>query len=70
MKASPIKTSRAQSLARLGSILLASNNPDKAVAPLEESVPLFREAQLPESPETADAVASLQRARTLLKQAP
>jgi hypothetical protein len=50
--------------------LLASNNPDKAVAPLEESVPLFREAQLPESPETADAVASLQRARTLLKQAP
>jgi tetratricopeptide (TPR) repeat protein len=65
MKASPIKTSRAQSLARLGTILLASNNPDKAVAPLEESVPLFREAQLPESPETADALATLQRARAL-----
>jgi len=70
MKASPIKTSRAQSLARLGSILLASNNPGKAVAPLEESVALFREAQLPESPEIADAVASLQRARTLLNQTP
>jgi hypothetical protein len=28
-------------------------------------VPLFREAQLPESPETADALATLQRARAL-----
>jgi tetratricopeptide (TPR) repeat protein len=61
----PAKTPRARSLASLGTILLADNRPDQAIAPLQQSIGLFQEAQLPESVERADALATLQRAREL-----
>jgi eukaryotic-like serine/threonine-protein kinase len=63
MKAFPAKIPRARSLASLGTILLADNRPDQAIAPLQQSIVLFEEAQLPESVERADALANLQRAR-------
>lgn len=67
MQAFPAKLPRAQSLARLGSILLAGNHPEQAIAPLEQSVTLLRQIQLPESPEIADALAALQRARGMTR---
>lgn len=67
LKAFPSKTARAQSLARLGSILLAARRAAEAIAPLEQSIALFSQAQLPESPERAEAVALLAGARTALK---
>lgn len=67
LKAFPSKTARAQSLARLGSILLAARREAEAVAPLEQSIALFSQSQLPESPERAEAMALLDGARTALK---
>jgi len=68
LKAFPRKASRAQSLARLGSILLAAHRGTDAIAPLEQSIALFTQAQLPQSPELAEARATLDRARVALNQ--
>jgi len=56
------KTLRAQSLARLGAVLLAAKHPADAVAPLEQAIALYAQAQLKESPDRADAIADLQHA--------
>jgi tetratricopeptide (TPR) repeat protein len=59
----PSKTLRAQSLARLGNVLLAAGRAKEAVAPLEQAMALFKETQLQETPERAETVALLNRAR-------
>lgn len=67
LKTFPSKTIRAQSLARLGSILLAARREAEAIAPLEQSLALFSQSQLPDSPERAETMALLAGARTALK---
>jgi serine/threonine protein kinase/tetratricopeptide (TPR) repeat protein len=57
------KTLRAQSLAKLGSALLAALHGAEAVAPLEQGIALFKEMQLQETPERAETVAMLDRAK-------
>ena len=59
----PSKTLRAQSLAKQGAVLLAAGRAADAVAPLEQSITLFKEAQLQETPERAETVALLARAK-------
>ena len=59
------KTLRAQSLATLGSALLHADRPGEAIGPLEQAVALYRQAQLYESPDCADAAAALARAQPL-----
>ena len=56
------KTQRAQSLSRLGSVLLAAAHPAEAVAPLEEAIALYG-SQLQESPDRTETEALLARAR-------
>jgi tetratricopeptide (TPR) repeat protein len=56
------KTLRAQSLARLGAVLLAAKQRAEAVAPLEQAVALFKEVQIEESPDRRDAGTDLRRA--------
>jgi eukaryotic-like serine/threonine-protein kinase len=68
LKEFPSKSTRAQSLSRLGSILLAANRRNEAMAPLQQSIALFNEAQVPESPERAEAMAMLNQVRTSLNQ--
>src|SRR5450631_3275793 len=64
----PSKSTRAQSLSRLGSILLAANRGSEAMTPLQQSIALFSEAQVPESPERAEAMTMLSKVRTSLNQ--
>ena len=68
LKEFPSKSTRAQSLSRLGSILLAADRRNEAMAPLQQSIALFNEAQVPESPERAEAMAMLNQVRTSLNQ--
>jgi serine/threonine-protein kinase len=66
LKATPSETTQAQSQSTLGAVLLAAGRPDEAVAPLERSIALFREAQLQKSPDRIEAAAALERARAAL----
>jgi tetratricopeptide (TPR) repeat protein len=56
------KTLRAQSLSRLGAVLVAAGHPADAFAPLEEAIGLY-ETQLQESPDRVETEALLRRAR-------
>lgn len=58
---------RAQSLTRLGSILIDAHRQTEAVAPLEQSLALFAKSQLPGSPDQAETRALLARVRSALK---
>jgi len=58
----PSKTLRAQSLARLGSVLFEAGRAKEAVAPLQQAIVLFKQTQLQETPERAETVALLNRA--------
>ena len=55
------KMLRAQSLSRLGSVLLAAGKQAEAVAPLEQAMALYG-AQLKESPDRTETAADLRRA--------
>ena len=63
LKALPSRTLRAQSLAKLGSVLLAAGRGAEAVPPFEQAIALFKETQLQETPERAETVADLHRAQ-------
>ncbi|MEJ1963457.1 MAG: serine/threonine-protein kinase [Gammaproteobacteria bacterium] len=63
LKEYPSRLVRAQGLARLGSILLAAHRRAEAIAPLEQSIALFSQVQLPQSPEWREAIAMLNQAR-------
>ncbi|MEO8019862.1 MAG: tetratricopeptide repeat protein, partial [Pseudomonadota bacterium] len=63
LKSLASKTLRAQGFARLGTVLLAAGRAREAVAPLEQAIALFKETQLQETPERAETVALLNRAR-------
>ena len=58
----PSKTIRAQTLARLGSVLLDAARIEEAIATLESAVELYREAQPYISRDRTEAIASLERA--------
>jgi serine/threonine-protein kinase len=63
LKSLQSRTLRAQSLAKLGSVLLAAGRDAEAVAPLERAIALFKEMQLQETPERVETVAMLDRVR-------
>jgi serine/threonine protein kinase len=63
LKAFPSRFVRAQSLARLGSIYLAAHRNAEALAPLDQSITLFNQSQLPQSPEWREATAMREQAR-------
>ena len=64
------KSVQARSLATLGSVLLDANRPSDAIAPLQQSIALFADAQVPKSPEQLAAGALLEQARRSMTSAP
>ena len=63
MASVPVKSRRAKSLTTLGAVTVAAGQARDAVAPLEQAVALYRDSQVPGSPELAEAVAVLVQAR-------
>jgi tetratricopeptide (TPR) repeat protein len=59
------KQAGALGLERLGVVLLAAGQAEAAIAPLEQSVAMYRESQTVISPDHAEALALLDRARAL-----
>jgi serine/threonine protein kinase len=57
------KSGQAQALSIIGRVLLAAGRPQEAVAPLERSDSLFREAQVKVSPDRLESEAALADAR-------
>jgi serine/threonine-protein kinase len=65
LKGIPQKHVQAQSLQRLGAVLLAAGQANAAIAPLEQSISMYREAQTGVSPDHAEAITLLDRARAI-----
>lgn len=66
----PSKAIRGQSLVRLGTMLVAAHRESEAFAPLEQALALLNASQLPQSPDRAEAIAMLERARKTVVHAP
>ena len=69
-KAVPSKSIQARSLATLGSVFLAAGRSSDAIAPLQQSIALFVDAQVPNSPDKLAAVSLLERARNSINGEP
>ncbi|MEP7243426.1 MAG: serine/threonine-protein kinase [Gammaproteobacteria bacterium] len=67
LKDIPAKHIQAQALARLGTVLVAAGRPTEAIAPLEQSLKAYDEAQPVMSPDHAEAIATLGRARAAVE---
>lgn len=63
LAAFPSKSRQARALSIIGRVLLAANHPQQAIAALERSVALFREAQVKVSPDLLEAETALTDAR-------
>jgi hypothetical protein len=63
LRTAPSRTAQAQSQARLGEVLLRAGRTDEAIAALDRSTSLYRQAQVRESPDYLQASALLAGAR-------
>jgi tetratricopeptide (TPR) repeat protein len=63
LAALPSRSRQAQALSVIGRVLLAAGRPQQAIAPLERSAALFREAQVKVSPDRLETEAALAAAR-------